>query len=119
MMAISLNEGGVYVLQHAFALINYETVLGNEAIWYAYLILIARSIIRTIAGLFATLLVAFDLSYRRLAFPRDDLSNILITILFNGGIGPFYIQLNDLGLLNMFCVYIQPACSRSGICLSY
>ncbi len=114
MLAISFNEGadaakgGVYLLPRAFTLINYEIVLGNEVIRHAYLITIARTVAGTIGGLFVTLLVAFGLSYKSLPMRVSILSYILITMLFNGGLIPFYIQLNNLGLLNTFWVYILP-----------
>ncbi len=114
MLAISFNEGadaakgGVYLLPRAFTLINYEIVLGNEVIRHAYLITIARTVAGTIGGLFVTLLVAFGLSYKSLPMRGSILSYILITMLFNGGLIPFYIQLNNLGLLNTFWVYILP-----------
>ncbi|AFH61547.1 carbohydrate ABC transporter permease [Paenibacillus caseinilyticus] len=114
MLAISLNEGadaakgGVYLLPRAFTLLNYEIVLGNEVIRHAYLITIARTAAGTVSGLFVTLLVAFGLSYRGLPLRGVILSYILITMLFNGGLVPYYIQLNNLGLLNTFWVYILP-----------
>jgi len=114
MLAISLNEGsdaakgGVYIWPRSFTLINYEVVLGNEVIRHAYLITIGRTILGTVGGLFVTLLVAFGLSYRKLPLRRAILAYILITMLFNGGLVPFYIQLNNLHLLNTFWVFIIP-----------
>ncbi|MCA0757920.1 carbohydrate ABC transporter permease [Paenibacillus sp. N4] len=114
MLAISLNEGadaakgGVYIIPRAFTLINYEIVLGNEVIRHSYLITIARTVVGTIAGLFVTLLVAFGLSYKSLPLRGSILTYILITMLFNGGLVPFYIQLNNLGLLNTFWVFVLP-----------
>ncbi|WP_256710558.1 carbohydrate ABC transporter permease [Paenibacillus sp. FSL H8-0548] len=114
MLAISLNEGtdaakgGVYLWPRAFTLINYEIVLGNEVIQRAYLITIARTVLGTIAGLLITLMVAFGLSYQRVPFRKSILSYILITMLFNGGLVPLYIQLYNLGLINNFLVYIIP-----------
>ncbi|MHA6533518.1 carbohydrate ABC transporter permease [Paenibacillus sp. BAC0078] len=114
MLAISLNDGadaskgGVYLWPRNFTLINYEIVLGNEVIRNAYLITIARTVLGTLVGLFVTLLVAFGLSYRALPFRNSILVYILLTMLFSGGLVPFYIQLNNLGLLNTFWVYIFP-----------
>lgn len=114
MLAISLNEGadaakgGVYIWPRSFTTINYEIVLGNEVIRHAYLITIGRTIVGTIGGLLVTLLTAYGLSYRKLPLRGTILGYILITMLFNGGLIPFYIQLNNLGLLNTFWVYIFP-----------
>lgn len=114
MLAISLNDGasaakgGVYLWPKNFTLINYEIVLGNQVIRQSYLITIARTAIGTFAGLAVTLLVAFGLSYRGLPLRSPILGYILLTMLFSGGLVPFYIQLNNLGLINTFWVYIFP-----------
>lgn len=114
MLAISLNEGtdaakgGVYLFPRAFTLTNYELVLGNEVIRQSFLITVLRTVVGTVGGLLVTLLVAFGLSYRRLPMRSTILTYILLTILFSGGLVPLYIQLNNLGLLNTFWVYILP-----------
>lgn len=114
MLAISLNEGadaakgGVYLWPRSFTLINYEIVLGNEVIRNSYLITIGRTILGTVSGLLVTLLAAYGLSYRALPLRKGLLSYVLITMLFNGGLVPLYIQLFNLGLVNSFWVYIIP-----------
>ncbi|SFB26582.1 putative aldouronate transport system permease protein [Cohnella sp. OV330] len=114
MLAISLNEGadaakgGVYLWPRSFTLINYEIVLGNEVIRNSYLITIGRTILGTISGLLVTLLAAYGLSYRALPLRNGLLTYVLITMLFNGGLVPLYIQLFNLGLVNSFWVYIIP-----------
>ncbi|WP_214626056.1 carbohydrate ABC transporter permease [Paenibacillus agaridevorans] len=114
MLAISLNEGadaakgGVYLWPRSFTLINYEIVLGNEVIRSAYLITIARTVLGTIVGMLVTLIAAYGLSYRGLPFRKGILAYVLITMLFSGGLVPFYIQLFNLGLTNTFLVYIIP-----------
>jgi putative aldouronate transport system permease protein len=114
MLAISLNtgadaaKGGVYLWPRSFTLINYEIVLGNSVIRHAYLITIARTVIGTVGGLAVTLLAAYGLSYKQLPFRKGILMYVLFTMLFNGGLIPFYIQLYKLGLTNTFWVYVIP-----------
>ncbi len=114
MLSISLNvgsdaaKGGVYLWPRQFTWANYEIVLGNVVIRHAYLITVARTIVGTLAGLVVTLLAAFGLSYERMPFRSALLTYVLITMLFSGGLIPFYIQLNELHLLNTFWVYIVP-----------
>lgn len=115
MLSISLNvgsdaaKGGVYLWPRKFTLDNYRIVLGNVVIRHAYLITIARTIVGTAAGLLITLLAAYGLSYRRMPLRSTLLGYVLITMLFSGGLIPFYIQLNNLHLLNSFWVYIFPS----------
>lgn len=114
MLSISLNvgsdaaKGGVYLWPRQFTWANYEIVLGNVVIRHAYLITVTRTLIGTLAGLLVTLLAAFGLSYERMPFRGTLLTYVLITMLFSGGLIPFYIQLNELHLLNTFWVYIVP-----------
>lgn len=115
MLAISLNtgadaaKGGVYLWPRSFTWINYEIVLGNSVIRHAYLITIARTVIGTVGGLAVTLLAAYGLSYKQLPFRNGILMYVLLTMLFNGGLIPFYIQLYSLGLTNSFWVYVIPS----------
>ncbi|MGO4546699.1 carbohydrate ABC transporter permease [Paenibacillus sp. 2TAB23] len=115
MLAISLNvgsdaaKGGVYLWPREFTLSNFQVVLGNAVIRHAYGITILRTIIGTALGLLITLLAAFGLSYRGLPLRGTLLGYVLVTMLFNGGLVPFYIQLHHLSLLNSFWVYIIPS----------
>ena len=115
MLAISLNtgsdaaKGGVYLWPREFTFYNFQIVLGNEVIRHAYWITIARTIVGTIVGLLVTLLIAYGLSYRGLPLRKVLLGYVLITMLFNGGLIPFYIQLYELSLINTFWVYILPS----------
>ncbi|MBB3125360.1 putative aldouronate transport system permease protein [Paenibacillus rhizosphaerae] len=115
MLAISLNtgadaaKGGVYLWPRSFTWFNYQVVLGNEVIRNAYKITIARTVLGTFGGLAVTLMAAYGLSYKLLPFRNSILTYILITMLFNGGLIPFYIQLYKLGLTNTFLVYIIPS----------
>lgn len=114
MLAISLNvgsdaaKGGVYLWPRAFTLDNYKVVIGNAVIRHAYLITIARTLVGTFIGMLVTLLAAYGLSYNLMPFRGALLTYVLITMLFSGGLIPFYIQLYHLNLLNSFWVYIVP-----------
>jgi len=115
MLAISLNvgsdaaKGGVYLWPRDFTLSNFQVVLGNAVIRHAYGITVARTAIGTAVGLLVTLLAAFGLSYRQLPMRGTLLGYVLITMLFSGGLVPFYIQLHQLSLLDSFWVYIIPS----------
>ncbi|MBB6729851.1 carbohydrate ABC transporter permease [Cohnella zeiphila] len=114
MLAISLNvgsdaaKGGVYLWPRHFTWDNFNVVLGNAVIRHAFGITVIRTLVGTASGLLITLLAAFGLSYRSLPLRGTLLGYVLITMLFNGGLIPFYIQLHQLHLLNSFWVYIVP-----------
>ena len=110
----SLNEGtdsmkgGLYLFPRVFTWFNYEYVLSNGVIGRAYLITIMRTIIGTVLGLAVTSLTAYGMSFRNLPHRKVFMTIILIPMLFNGGLIPYYIQLSQLKLVNTFWVYVIP-----------
>ncbi len=111
----SLNEGtdslkgGLYLFPRIFTWFNYEYVLGNGVIQNAYLITIGRTIIGTLLGLIVTGLTAYGFSFKDLPHRKKLLLIVLIPMLFNGGIIPYYIQLSKLKLVDTFWVYVIPS----------
>jgi putative aldouronate transport system permease protein len=111
----SLNEGvdslkgGLYLWPRVLTTFNYEYVLGNGVIQNSYLITIARTILGTILGLIVTGVTAYGFSFKELPYRKKLMFIVLIPMLFNGGIIPYYIQLSRLKLVDNFLVYIIPS----------
>ena len=111
----SLNEGvdslkgGLYLWPRVLTTFNYEYVLGNGVIQNSYLITIARTILGTFLGLIVTGVTAYGFSFKELPYRKKLMFIILIPMLFNGGIIPYYIQLSRLKLVDNFLVYIIPS----------
>jgi ABC-type sugar transport system, permease component len=111
----SLNEGldslkgGLYLWPRILTFFNYEYVLGNGAIQNAYIITIGRTILGTILGLIVTGITAYGFSFKELPYRKKLMFIILIPMLFNGGIIPYYIELSKLKLVDTFWVYIIPS----------
>lgn len=111
----SLNEGldslkgGLYLWPRMITSFNYEYVLGNGAIQNAYLITIGRTVFGTLLGLIITGVTAYGFSFKELPYRKKLMFIILIPMLFNGGLIPYYIQLSKLKLVDTFWVYIIPS----------
>lgn len=111
----SLNEGvdslkgGIYLWPRIGTLFNYEYVLSNGVIQNAYFITVARTILGTLLGLIVTGLTAYGLSFKELPYRNKIVILVLIPMLFNGGLIPYYIQLSKLRLVDTFWVYIIPS----------
>lgn len=111
----SLNEGldsmkgGLYFWPRVFTLFNYQYVLGNGVIQHAYLITIGRTVLGTVLGLLITGITAYGFSFKELPYRKKLLMIVLIPMLFNGGLIPYYIQLSKLKLVDTFWVYVIPS----------
>ena len=111
----SLNEGmdslkgGLFLWPREFTWFNYEYVLGNGIVQRAYIITIARTLLGTILGLTVTGIAAYGYSFRNLPYRKFLTGVALVPMLFNGGLIPYYIQLNRLHLVDTFWVFVIPS----------
>lgn len=114
-VVLSLNEGtdsmkgGVWLWPRAFTWFNYQYVLSNGLMQNAYMITIGRTLLGTVFGLLVNALAAYALSERNIPYKRAMMVFVLIPMLFNGGLVPYYLQLRQLGLLNNFLVFVIPS----------
>ncbi|MDR1640925.1 MAG: carbohydrate ABC transporter permease, partial [Clostridiales bacterium] len=104
----SLN-GGLYLWVRKFTLFNYQYVLGNNVIMNSYKITISRTLLGTVLGLFVTGITAYGMSFRSMPGRKALMGLIIVSMLFSGGLIPYYIQLSKLHLADTFWVYIFPA----------
>ncbi|QHQ63867.1 ABC transporter permease subunit [Anaerocolumna sedimenticola] len=101
-------KGGLYFWPRIFTAFNYEYVLGNGSLQKAYLITIGRTVLGTLLGLIVTGITAYGFSFKDLPYRKKLMLVVLIPMLFNGGLIPYYIQLSNLKLVDTFWVYVIP-----------
>jgi len=106
--AESLVNGQVFFLPVNFSLQGYQAVFHNSQVWTGYLNSILYTSAGTLIGTGITLLGAFVLS--RPEFPLRKFITVLfmITMIFNGGLLPTYILINNLGMYNTIWALVLP-----------
>ena len=104
----SIMAGKVILFPVGFTLRAYQAILEYKQIWVGF----SNSLFYTVAGTMVNLVVTILAGY---ALSRKDLvgRNIFIfmfafTMLFNGGIVPTYLVVNQLGLINTRWALILP-----------
>jgi putative aldouronate transport system permease protein len=113
-LVYSLNEGsdaikgGIYLFPRKFTLFNYKYVLNNGTMQSAYIITVGRTVLGTLLGLVVTGVTAYGVSFRSLPYRKTVMFYMLIPMLFNGGLVPYYIQLANMRLINTFWVFVLP-----------
>lgn len=100
--------GGIYWWPRKLTLENFQVLATNGDILRAYGITIARTILGTAGGILFTAAVAFGVTRRELIGRTPVIIFLFITMLFNGGLIPYYLLLSNLRLLNRFWVYVIP-----------
>lgn len=86
----------------------YEYIFRDDSILKAFLLTTFVVIVSTILHVFITMLAAYPLSKEDLKGGKLMLVFVLITMVFSGGLMPYYILIGDLGLRNNIMVYIIP-----------
>lgn len=86
----------------------YQYILQEKDIYGAFLLTIFVVIVSTALHIFVTMLAAYPLTKKKLIGRNVFLIYILITMLFGGGLVPYYVLIRDLGLRNSVLVYIIP-----------
>jgi len=100
--------GDVRLFPNGFSLESYKIVFTETKFYRALLVTVCRTTIGTILGLSIQCMTAYALS-RRYLWGRKFLTKVVIfTILFNGGIIPTYLVIQNLHLLDTIWALILP-----------
>lgn len=91
----------------------YRQVFRNNLIPTAYGNTIFITLVGTVLSMLMTTLGAFVLSRRDLPGRKSMTLFVVITMMFNGGLVPFYLVVRSLNLLNSLWSLILPCCISS------
>lgn len=113
-VVIALNDGldagagGLWLWPRVFTLENIRVVLLEGSTMRAFWISVGRTALGATLGVFFTGMVAWSISRRELVGRKWIITFFFITMLFNGGLIPFYLLLHELNLISTFWVYVVP-----------
>lgn len=113
-LALSLNDGkdaslgGIAFWPRVFSVSNYIEVFKNPAVLQGMEVTLFRTILGTFLSVLLTSMAAFALKNKNL--PGVGIASVFIvfTMLFNGGIIPYFMVLKMFHLNNTIWVYIIP-----------
>lgn len=114
-LALSFNagkdaeRGGIYFWPRVWSIQNFKEVFASSNIVTAFGISLFRTVVGTVASVFLTAMGAYALKSRTMPGVRFFTLLIFFTMLFSGGIIPYYMLLKSLHLTNTIWVYIIPS----------
>ncbi|HHY58528.1 MAG TPA: carbohydrate ABC transporter permease, partial [Chloroflexi bacterium] len=102
-----------------FTLENYLAIIKSPAIYRAFLISVERTLLGTAISLFLTIITAYPLSKSAREFKGRNIFMWLLvfTLLFEGGLIPYFMVIRSLGLLNTIWALIVPGVSAWSVIL--
>ena len=113
-VSISLSDpevvmrGEVYLLPVGLTLKSYGIIVRDDVFWVSYRNTILYTAVGVMVRAALLLLTAYPLSRRKFLFRTFFSFYIGFTLLFNGGIIPTFIVVNEVGLINTFWAMIIP-----------
>ena len=113
-VALSFNDatdaarGGIYFWPRKFSLESYYTVFEDSAIYKAFVISVAKTVIGVVLHTALTAMVAYGMSRRNLMGRKIYMNMGILTMFVSGGMIPTFLLFKELGLLNNFWFYIIP-----------
>ncbi|QUW21510.1 carbohydrate ABC transporter permease [Sporosarcina sp. Marseille-Q4063] len=106
---VDAQRGGIYFWPRDFSLENFKEVFAQSHIVSGFYISIFRTVVGTVLSVFLTAMAAFVLKSKTLPGRKVITFFVFFTMLFSGGIIPYYMVLKELALTNTIWVYILPS----------
>ncbi|MBD2847916.1 carbohydrate ABC transporter permease [Paenibacillus sp. IB182496] len=103
-----VSSGAVKLLPKDWTWIAYERILALPELWTSYWNTIRYTVVQTALTLLVTAMMAYPLAKRWLPGRRAILLLAAFTMLFNGGLIPTFLVVQQLGMLNSIWAIVLP-----------
>lgn len=102
-------RGLITFLPKGVHLDNYVKILGIQGLANSAMVSLGRTVIGTMLTIIGTSFLGYAVSKPELWLRKVWYRLIVVTLYFNAGIIPWYINMKNLGLINNFLAYILPS----------
>ena len=103
-----VNRGAVTLLPKGLTIKNYIAMGNVNDLWNSVLITVLRTIIGTALMVFVSSLAGYLVTKKEMWHRQLWYRLLVITMYFNAGLIPWYLNMSMLGLTNTFAAYIIP-----------
>lgn len=103
-----VKKGAINFIPEGLHLQNYTSLLQANEIGQAFLVSIGRTIIGTALMVIASAFVGYLVTKQEMWHRKFWYRFLVITMYFNAGLIPWYLNMSMLGLTNTFMAYIIP-----------
>ncbi|WP_426451781.1 carbohydrate ABC transporter permease [Paenibacillus sp. S-38] len=98
----------VLLLPVDFTLASWDYILNKDDLWRAFWVTVMITAVGTAMSMLFTVLTAYPLAQRAFLLRKAVMLGIVITMIFNAPLIPFFLTVKELGMLNSFWAYIIP-----------
>ncbi|WP_418966253.1 carbohydrate ABC transporter permease [Cetobacterium sp.] len=97
-----LEIGEMYLLPKGISMASFKAAMSLDGIWLAYANSIFITVVGTVVSMFFTITGAYVLSKPELKFRKILTLMVVVTMWFDPGMIPRYLNFRDLGLINSY-----------------
>ncbi|MEG2346726.1 MAG: carbohydrate ABC transporter permease [Cetobacterium sp.] len=97
-----LEIGEMYLLPKGISMASFKAAMSLDGIWLAYVNSIFITVVGTAVSMFFTITGAYVLSKPELKFRKILTLMVVVTMWFDPGMIPRYLNFRDLGLINSY-----------------
>ncbi|RRJ66651.1 carbohydrate ABC transporter permease [Paenibacillus oralis] len=105
---IAADSKRVFLLPVEFTAASWEKILHNSDLWLSFGVTLYITVLGTLLSMLASILLAYPLSRKEFLLRKPIMLGIVITMIFNAPMIPFFLTVRELGLLNSLWVLILP-----------
>ncbi|MBQ8087360.1 MAG: carbohydrate ABC transporter permease [Clostridia bacterium] len=106
-LALASSRGLVLWPKH-FSLVGYAQVMQARSVWVGYAHTLLYVVVQAVLGVFFTAIAAYVLSRRNMMLRDPFMFLITFTMMFSGGLVPYYVLFSKIHLLNTIWAVILP-----------
>ncbi|MGN0577037.1 MAG: carbohydrate ABC transporter permease [Ruminiclostridium sp.] len=103
-----VSSGAITLYPKGIHFTNYITLLNANDLGISFIVSVARTVIGTVLMVFASALVGYLVTKKEMWGRKFWYRFLVITMYFNAGLIPWYMNMSMLGLTNNFLAYIIP-----------
>jgi putative aldouronate transport system permease protein len=105
---IAAESKQVFLFPMDFTLGTWKHILQNEVLWRSFGVTIYITVVGTFLSMLFTVLTAFPLSRREFLLKKPIMLAIVITMIFNAPMIPYFLTVRELGLMDTLWALIIP-----------
>ncbi|MCM1329040.1 MAG: carbohydrate ABC transporter permease [Ruminococcus sp.] len=103
-----INRGAVTLLPKGLTLSNYMQMANVSDLWSSVVVTVIRTVLGTVLMVFASALAGYLVTKKEMWHRQFWYRFLVITMYFNAGLIPWYMNMMMLGLTDTFAAYIIP-----------
>ncbi|WP_166243110.1 carbohydrate ABC transporter permease [Paenibacillus turpanensis] len=98
----------VFLLPVDFTTASWVHILQSQDLWRSFGITVYITVVGTLMSMFFTVLMAYPLSRKEFMIRKQIMLCIVVTMIFNAPMIPYFLTVRELGLMNSLWVLIIP-----------